>query len=108
MAQSITSSPNEQPKAFELSSPSMTSICSNNLQGGITARLAKLETGRSQCVTDLPFRPSNPGKKGTYGMIKTNMSGKAVGSMGEYKYVEQVRAVTSSLHPDVGLSYLTH
>ncbi len=77
----------------------MSSVCSHNLQGGIATRLAKLETGRSQCVTDLPFRPSNPGKKGTYGMIKTNMSGKAVGSMGEYKYVEQVRAARALLIP---------
>jgi len=72
--------------------------------GGTMARLAKLQAKNSANVTDSPFRPSNPGKKGTYGMNKTNMNGRAVGSMGEYKYVEQGPAVklrpnTSDLAP---------
>ena len=60
------------------------------------ARLAKLQSSKAQCVTDAPFKPSNPGKKGTYGMNKTNMNGKAVGSMGEYKYVEMVSLASST------------
>ena len=61
------------------------------------ARLAKLQASKSANVTDSPFRPSNPGKKGTYGMNKTNMNGKSVGSLGEYKYLEQVSNDSTSL-----------
>lgn len=53
-------------------------------------RLAKLDATRALNVTDVPFKPSNPGKKGTFGMIKTNLGGKAGGVMGEFKYAEQV------------------
>lgn len=41
-------------------------------------------------VSDLPFKPSSPAKKGSYGYIKTNLGNKATGLMGEYKYAENV------------------
>lgn len=45
------------------------------------ARLAH----KKACVTDMPFKPSNPPKKGTYGMINTTIS-KGQGVAGEYEY----------------------
>jgi hypothetical protein len=60
-------------------------------QGGTAARLKALETRRSKLVTDLPFKPSSPAKKGGFGYIKTNLGNRATGSMGEYKYAENVR-----------------
>mmetsp|Transcript_32491 Transcript_32491/g.92084 ORF Transcript_32491/g.92084 Transcript_32491/m.92084 type:complete len:322 (-) Transcript_32491:182-1147(-) len=57
--------------------------------GGAMNRLSKLQATRSMLVSDLPFKPSSPAKRGTYGYIKTNIGNKAGGSMGEFKYREQ-------------------
>jgi Domain of unknown function (DUF4586) len=40
-------------------------------------------------VTDSPFVPTNPPKKGSYGWIKTNIGNKAQGSVGELAYKPQ-------------------
>jgi hypothetical protein len=45
-----------------------------------------LDAHHKACVTDRPFKPSNPSKKGTYGMINTTIS-KGKGIAGEYEYV---------------------
>jgi hypothetical protein len=47
------------------------------------------EKKRAKNVSDLPFRPSNPPKRGTYGYTKTNIGNQATGSNGEYVYEAQ-------------------
>lgn len=40
-------------------------------------------------ISEAPFRPSHPARKGSYGYIKTNVGNTAKGSMGEYAYLPQ-------------------
>lgn len=40
-------------------------------------------------VSDTPFLPANPPKKGSYGWIKTNIGNKAQGTLGEFGYKPQ-------------------
>jgi hypothetical protein len=49
-------------------------------------RMDALEAHHKACVSDRPFRPSHPSKKGTYGMINTTIS-KGKGVAGEYEYL---------------------
>lgn len=46
------------------------------------------QDGKSK-VSDTPFVPSNPPKKGSYGWIKTNIGNKAHGTVGEFGYKPQ-------------------
>jgi hypothetical protein len=39
-----------------------------------------------------PFRPSNPLKKGSFGIPGTTLGGKGKGVSGEYGYLEQVNS----------------
>mmetsp|Transcript_24220 Transcript_24220/g.52925 ORF Transcript_24220/g.52925 Transcript_24220/m.52925 type:complete len:340 (+) Transcript_24220:316-1335(+) len=48
----------------------------------------QMEDDRKARVSDLPFKPSNPGKKGTFGVPNTTIS-KGEGIAGEWKYVMQ-------------------
>jgi hypothetical protein len=42
--------------------------------------------GKVSNVTDAPFIPANPPKKGSYGWNKTNIGNKAHGTCGEFEY----------------------
>jgi hypothetical protein len=58
--------------------------------------LAVEEKKRAKNVSELPFRPANPPKRGTYGYAKTNIGNKAMGANGEYTYEAQGATSASS------------
>ena len=50
-------------------------------------QLANQARSVAKNVTEQPFVPVNPPKRGTYGYIKTNVGGKAKGACGEFEYI---------------------